>query len=144
VGTGPFLFSLWNQGDRIVLERNPLYYGDKAQLYSVVYNLWAGVPMNMYELGQLDVAEVDLAYYDRIIDDSGPFHGELVITPELALTYIGFDCTRPPFDDPNIRKAFIMAVNKDRIIGLVSRNTQMQPMGYCLKVCQGITNGLSV
>jgi oligopeptide transport system substrate-binding protein len=129
VGTGPFLFSLWNQGDRIVLERNPLYYGDKALLYSVVYNLWAGVPMNMYELGQLDVAEVDLAYYDRIIDESGPFHDELVITPELALTYIGFDCTRPPFDDPNIRKAFIMAVNKDRIIGLVSRNTQNAAYG---------------
>jgi oligopeptide transport system substrate-binding protein len=128
-GTGPFRFHSWQVGSEFVLERNPVYYGEKAILYSVVFHLWAGVPMNMYELDELDVADVDLSYYDRIMDQSGSFFSELIVTPELSLTYLGFDCTKAPFDDPNIRKAFTLAVNKDRIVKITSRNTQSAAYG---------------
>jgi oligopeptide transport system substrate-binding protein len=128
-GTGPFRFYSWEPGNQFVLQRNPLYYGEQARLASVVFHLWAGVPMNMYELGDLDVAEVDLSYYDRLVDEAGPFLAELVITPVLDLTYLGFNCTVEPFNDPLIRQAFSKAVNKEKIVKIASRGTQNAAYG---------------
>jgi len=122
-GTGPFILKNWTQGSQLVLERNSLYYGEKAKLDQVVYKLLSGIPMNMYELGQVDVADVDVSYYDEVMDPSGPFYSQLAITPALTLTYLGFDVTKPPFDDINVRKAFTMAVNKQKLASLMFRDT---------------------
>jgi oligopeptide transport system substrate-binding protein len=120
-GTGPFRFKSWTQGSQLVLERNPLYYGDKAKLNQVVYKLLAGIPVNLYESGAIDVADVDVSYYDRVMDPAGSFYGQLVVTPELTLTYLGFDVTKPPFDDVGVRKAFAMAVDKQKLATLMFR-----------------------
>ncbi|MGA3094006.1 MAG: peptide ABC transporter substrate-binding protein [Dehalococcoidales bacterium] len=122
-GTGPFRLNLWTQGSQLVLERNPLYYGDKAKLNKVVYKLLAGIPMNLYESGDIDVADVDVSYYDRVMDPAGSFYSQLVVTPELSLTYLGFDVTKPPFDDAGVRKAFAMAVDKQKLDSLMFRDT---------------------
>ena len=122
-GTGPFRLNLWTKGDQLVLERNPLYYGDKAKLNKVVYKLLAGIPMNLYESGDIDVADMDVSYYDRVMDPAGSFYNQLVVTPELSLTYLGFDVTKPPFDDVNVRKAFAMAVDKQKLDYLMFRDT---------------------
>ena len=125
-GTGPFKLRQWDENSRLVLERNELYYGELAKVDSVVFNLWGGVPMNMYETGEIDVTEVSLSYIDRVTDEAGPFYRELVIVPELSFYYIGFNTTQPPFDDVNIRRAFSMAIDKDKLASLVFRD-MMQP-----------------
>lgn len=130
-GTGPFRLNLWTQGSQLVLERNPLYYGDKAKLNKVVYKLLAGIPMNLYESGDIDVADVDVSYYDRVTDPAGSFYSQLVVTPELSLTYLGFDVSKPPFDDPLVRRAFSMAVNKQRLAQLMFRDV-VAPAGGIL------------
>ncbi|MBA7706405.1 Periplasmic dipeptide transport protein [subsurface metagenome] len=45
----------------------------------------------------------------------------MVVVPELSFRYIGFNCTKPPFDDVNIRRAFSQAIDKDRLVSLVFR-----------------------
>ncbi len=130
-GTGPFRLNLWTRGDQLVLERNPLFYGDKPKLNKVVYKLLAGIPMNLYESGSIDIADVGLAYYDRVMDPGGPFYSQLVFTPSLSLTYLGFDITKAPFDDPSIRKAFSMSIDKQKLADLMFRNV-MAPAGGIL------------
>ncbi len=130
-GSGPFRLASWTQGSQLVLERNPLYYGDKAKLNKVVFKLLAGLPMDLYESGQIDVAGVSIDYYDRVTDPSGSFYSQLATSPELSLTYLGFDVTRTPFDDPAIRRAFAMAVDKDKIAELMFRNV-ISPAGGVL------------
>jgi oligopeptide transport system substrate-binding protein len=71
--------------------------------------------MDLYETGEIDVASVGISYIDRITDPAGDFAGELHVYPELTLTYIGFNCSQPPFDDANIRLAFAMAIDKEKI-----------------------------
>ena len=78
--------------------------------------------MNMYETGQIDVVPGYTEYIDRINDKAGPFYNQLQVTPELSFSWIGFNVTKPPFDDVNIRKAFTMAIDKDKIIDLSLRN----------------------
>ncbi|MFC2006872.1 peptide ABC transporter substrate-binding protein, partial [Chloroflexota bacterium] len=128
-GTGPFKLKQWEENQLLVLERNAVYYGKIAEVNSIAFNLWSGVPMNMYETGEIDTAGVYLDYIDLVIDNTGPFYHELVVVPELSLYYIGFNVTKPPFDDVNIRRAFSQAVNKDKLISLVFKNTVQRADG---------------
>jgi oligopeptide transport system substrate-binding protein len=121
-GTGPFKLTEWTEGSQLVLERNDLYYGKVASVGSVVFHLLSGFPMDMYETGQIDVAGVSLDYIDRVTDKAGPFYRELTIVPELSFSYIGFNSAKPPFDDANIRRAFSMAIDKDKLVSLVFRD----------------------
>ena len=120
-GTGPFRLASWQPGSSLVLERNPGYYGRVAGVARVEFKLFGGVPMNLYEDGEIDVTGVSLSYIDRATDEQGPFYTQLAIVPELSLTYIGFNAARPPFDDPYVRRAFSHAVDREKLARLVFR-----------------------
>ena len=82
--------------------------------------------MNMYETGQIDVTGVYIDYIDKVTDKAGPFYKELQVVPELSFHYIGFNFSKPPFDDVNIRRAFSQAIDKDRLVSLVFKG-MVQP-----------------
>ena len=131
-GTGPFKLKQWDENQLLVLQKSELYYGEVAKVNFVVFHLWAGVPMNMYETGEIDVTtDIYSDYIDKVTDRAGPFHQELVIVPELSFFYVGFNCERPPFDDVNIRRAFSQAIDKDKLASLVFRG-MVQPAGGIL------------
>ena len=125
-GTGPFRLKQWQERNLLVLERSELYYDEPAEVNSVVFQLYGGVPMNLYEMGQIDVAGVSMYYIDKVTDERGPFLQDLRISPELSFFYIGFNTAKPPFDDENIRRAFSHAVNRDKLASLVFRD-MVQP-----------------
>ena len=125
-GTGPFKLAQWDESNLLVLEKNELYYGELAKVNFVVFYLWGGVPMNMYETGEIDVTGVYRDYIDKITDKAGPFYKELEVVSELSFYYIGFDQSKPPFDDVNIRRAFTQAIDKDKLASLVFRD-MVQP-----------------
>ena len=128
-GTGPFRLKEWQQGQLLILERNKFYYGELAKLKQVVFHILAGMPMAMYERGEIDVTPVFRHYIDLVEDEASPFHRELAVTPELSLYYIGFDTTKPPFDDVNVRRAFCHAVDKERINRLILRGMLAEAKG---------------
>jgi oligopeptide transport system substrate-binding protein len=121
-GTGPFKLKEWSPGQRLILERSQIYYGEPAKLEQVVFSLLPYDPMALYETGKIDVVLVDPAYIDRVSDETSPLHQELAVTPELSLYYIGFNTAKPPFDDVNIRRAFCLAVNKEPIVKVILRD----------------------
>jgi oligopeptide transport system substrate-binding protein len=43
-------------------------------------------------------------------------HQELVQIPQLSTFYLSFRADRPPFEDPGVRKAFIMAINRGVLV----------------------------
>jgi oligopeptide transport system substrate-binding protein len=121
-GTGAFKLKSWDKEKELVLERNDRFYGEKAKVSRVVFLLWGGVPMNLYETDEIDVTAVHIDYIDKVTDKRGRFYQQLEIVPELSFSYIGFNVTRPPFNDPSIRRAFSLAIDKDKIISLVYKN----------------------
>lgn len=125
-GTGPFKLKQWNENQLLVLEKNELYYGEMAQLNRVVFQLWSGVSMNMYETGEIDVTGVGIDYIEKATDETGPFYLDLGVVPELSFYYLGFNTAEPPFDDVNIRRAFSLAIDKDKIASLVFKD-MVQP-----------------
>lgn len=122
-GTGPFTLARWEEGNLLELRRNPDYHGTPALVDAVEFHLLAGVPMMLYEQGHIDVVSVSSNYMDMVTDPANPVHEELVSTPELSLYYIGFDVTRPPFDDVYVRLAFCHAVDRERIVSVLFRDS---------------------
>ena len=128
-GTGPFKLEEWKKDQLLALEPNELYYGKPASVKKVAFHLLAGIPMAMYEMDEIDVAEVDENYIDIATDENGPFYKELAVFPELSLFYIGFNTQKPPFDDVNVRRAFCHALNKERIIKLTLKGMMTKADG---------------
>jgi oligopeptide transport system substrate-binding protein len=128
-GTGPFKLKEWKSGQRLILERSQIYYGEPAKLEQVIFSFLADDPMALYETGQIDVTPVSTSYIDRVSDETNPLHQELAVTPELSLLYIGFNTAKPPFDDVNIRRAFCLAVDKERIVKLILRDMLSEAEG---------------
>jgi oligopeptide transport system substrate-binding protein len=121
-GTGAFKLKEWQQSSKLVLERNSNYYGEVASLEYVEVQMYTGNEMSLYETGAIDVAGVYTTDIDRITDKDGPFYNEYHVSPLLNFSWIGFNTAEPPFDDVNVRKAFTMAIDKDKIINLTLRN----------------------
>ncbi|MFC1917343.1 peptide ABC transporter substrate-binding protein [Chloroflexota bacterium] len=121
-GTGPFQLKKWEENNLLVLARNERYHGQIPSVKQVNFRLLGGIPMVMYETGEIDATGISINYLDRVTDPAGPFLNELQIIPELSFSYIGFDHTKPPFDDINIRLAFSQAINKDKIISVLLRD----------------------
>ncbi len=142
-GTGPFKLGRWDKNSLLVLERNELYYGELAKINSVVFQLWSGVPMNMYETGEIDVTSVYRHYIDKVTDKSAPFYKELVVVSELSFFYIGFNHSKPPFDDVNVRRAFCQAIDKDKLVSLVFRDMVQRADGILPPGMPGFNKNLS-
>jgi peptide/nickel transport system substrate-binding protein len=117
VGTGPFRFAEWKEG-RIVLERNADYWGAPPTIERLVFR---AIPDGRQRLIELESGAIDVAYSIppnelQFID----LHPDLELhrAPANSVAYLAMNATRPPFDDPRVRRAVNHAVNKDPIVKL--------------------------
>jgi oligopeptide transport system substrate-binding protein len=135
-GTGPFRLKEYRIGERIILERNEHYYRERANVDSIAMNLAGGQSMAMYENDEIDITGVGLFDLDRVLDPSEPLHEELVVAPpDFSISYVGFNASMPPFDDPKFRQALNHAVDKQLIAievlsGLVEPAYGILPPGF--------------
>ena len=115
-GTGPFVLKEYRIGERLVLERNQHFYREPARIDQVRMNLAGGQSMAMYENDEIDITGVSLFDLDRLRDPDEPLSSELhVAPPGFSVSYVGFNVTMPPFDDPDFRRALNHAVDKQLI-----------------------------
>ena len=119
-GTGPFILDKYVVGEELILRKNPNYYLNLPKLDYVIFKLSGGSALAMYENNEIDITGVGVADLDRISNVDDPLNSEVVVAiPGFDLTYIGFNVSMPPFDDPNIRKALAMSINKQLIASQV-------------------------
>jgi len=133
-GTGPFKLKEWKKDELLILERNANYYLESAKLEHVVLQIFAGLGMMMYEQGEIDATGVGLSNLDRVLDPADSLNKELLTTPGLTIGYLAFGVTKPPFDDPKVRRAFALALDMDKILevslkGIAERGSGFMPPG---------------
>ncbi len=121
-GTGPFKLREWSSGIRIILERNDNYYRGMAKLEEVEF-LLQGNSMTKYEDGDIDIVGVGVADIDRVQDPDNALSKELVYAPSLSLEYIVLNTNVPPFDDSKVRQALCYAVDKGKIVDILTKDT---------------------
>ncbi|MGE5264709.1 MAG: peptide ABC transporter substrate-binding protein [Acidobacteriota bacterium] len=126
-GTGPYKLQEYVRGQRLILVKNDNYYLDpKPQVQEVDFILGGGSFMTMYENGDIDSVPVTINDIERVNDPNSPLNKELFIGPELSTSFIVFNTRKPPFDDPKVRQAFAMAIDRAKITDVVYKK-MVQP-----------------
>ncbi len=117
VGTGPFKFTEWVPNAHISLTAFDGYRDNSLpKVDEVKFNIVPEPATRQVGLvsGQYDLLPgVDPATALQLKSSAGVTVHE---TRELSYTLIGINATRAPFDNPSVRRALNMAVNRDEII----------------------------
>ncbi len=117
VGTGPFRFKRWVQGDRVELERNPDYWGPKPKLSAVTFRFIAdpAAATEAMLAGDLDAFPNFPApeALDKFRRD--PRFAVHIGTTE-GKTIVALNEARPPFDDIRVRRALAYAIDRKAVI----------------------------
>ncbi len=120
VGTGPFVLKSYSIGERMVLSKNPHYWGDAAYLDEVQLLLAGGSAMAMYENDEIDITGIGLADLERVSDPTEEISKDVIeVPPSFRTSYIGFNVEEPPFDDVHFRRALNFAVDKTLVANAV-------------------------
>ena len=119
-GTGPFQLAEYKVGESLVLTKNDAYHLGAPNLGEVELILSGGTSMLMYENDEIHLAGVGLADLDRILDPAHSLNDELRrAPPSFSVQYIGLNVSEPPLDDPNVRQALNLAIDKQEIASIV-------------------------
>ena len=123
-GTGPFKLEQFQFGEAIILAKNEDYYRDpRPFLDQINFSLTGGSSMIRYENDETDLVPVGINDIERVTDPNNPLNEDLEVATRMSVFYIGFNVNQPPFDDPEIRRAFNMALDKEKIVGVVYKET---------------------
>jgi oligopeptide transport system substrate-binding protein len=128
-GTGPYRLIRWEPGKLELLERFDGFYLPPPPIRYLVTQLYAGVGTRLYETGAIDITSVSRADVARMRDPAEPLHAEFHESASMCTSYISFDVTQPPFDDPQVRQAFALAVDRQRYIDIVLRGAAIPAHG---------------
>ena len=118
VGTGPFKFVEWKQGQYVKVEANEEYFQGRPNFDTITYKT---VPDSNSLLAQLQAGDIhymafqseDLATAQKL-NEQGKIR--LESGPSLAYNYLGWNQLNPLFQDKEVRQALTHAINREEII----------------------------
>lgn len=141
VGNGPFrMAEAWAHNQFVRLSRAD----DDALLDEVLFRIYADDPGQVQQYqdftsGQLHMAEVPSGQHRRTVEqfgrgDRGLIGPGVLDGPRAAVYLYGFDTSRPPFDDPAVRRAVALLIDRAAIadevfLGTRAAATSLVPPG---------------
>ena len=112
VGSGPYVFQGWQRGVAVTLTRNDKYWGTKGPFPTVVFR---AVPDAATRVANLQAGASDLAVTlnsDLAAQLKGSARAKVVSVPTERVAYLRINPTKPPFDNPQVRQAVALAVDR--------------------------------
>ncbi len=129
--SGPYELSFWRLNDKVQLTKNPRYWDAANTQTETIDLLPVGSPnvaLNLYSRGQADIVWDKELVPTELLDVLLPrpdFH----TFNFLATYFFRFNLTRKPFDDPRVRRALALAVDKSRLVGRITRSGEKPAAG---------------
>lgn len=117
VGTGPFVIKEWLPDRTLRLEKRDDYFDNKAIVRGIVYRI---IPEDLtavteFELGNIDVISIPASHFRKFMDDP-KWNRHIYPVKGINTYYLGMNCSRPPFDRTDIRKAVSLAIDRDKLL----------------------------
>lgn len=125
IGTGPFTFVAYQKDAVIRYAANPDYWGEKPKVEQLIFAI---TPDAAVRLQKLKAGECQLMPFPAPADLDGiRADPNLKLDEQAGLNvgYLAYNTTMAPFDDPKVRKALNMAMNKQAIIDAVFQGAGM-------------------
>jgi peptide/nickel transport system substrate-binding protein len=133
IGTGPYLFAEWRPQEKVILKKNPDYFGpepyfDEIHLIPIEDDKTAEVAL---EAGDIDWSRISIPSIQRF-EDNADF--EVWKKPSLRYRWIAMNIEHPKLQDINVRKAIIYAIDVPSILqatylGQVDQECALVPPG---------------
>ena len=145
-GTGPYRLVKRDVGE-IVLEANPNYHGAKPKISRVVHYLSGGSTYPRYQNNEIEFAGIgveDLQLLQEAREEKSNLHAQYFETVEMSTSYIGFNTKQAPFDDPKVRRAFAMTVDREGLAHEVLKDLVLPAYGILPPGMPGYRDGLKV
>ncbi|MEL6583759.1 MAG: ABC transporter substrate-binding protein [Pseudomonadota bacterium] len=117
IGTGPFTFTEWRQGDSVILTRNPDYWGTPVALEEATFKFISDPTAALAAMltGDLDAFPTFPAPENLAQFEADPRFRVIVGSTE-GETILSTNNTMPPLDDVRVRKAIAHAIDRQAIV----------------------------
>lgn len=133
IGSGPYLFHEWRPQEKVILKKNPDYFGpepawDEIHLIPIEDDKTAEVAL---EAGDLDWTRISIPSIQRFEENPDFLVWK---KPSLRYRWIAMNVQHPKLQDINVRKAIIYAIDVPSILqatymGQVERECALIPPG---------------
>jgi peptide/nickel transport system substrate-binding protein len=133
VGTGPVRFVSWTKDDKVVLEANPDYWGGRIDADRVIFR---SVPETAPRIAGLLKGELDVItqlppdHSDRVNANPGT---QVVGTLYAGLYVLAVNSKVPPLDNPLVKQALSLAMDRETIVKELWRGRGIVPSGPIAK-----------
>lgn len=130
VSNGPFKLTEWSHNAQITIMKNENYYDvANIKLDGVQFAILddENTAWQRYDGGEFDfLTPLPQAVVAQLKAEN---HPELVIGGDLATYYYNFNTEVEPFNNANIRKALVMALDKETIVNNIAQGGQIAAEG---------------
>lgn len=134
VGTGPFSFVSWKQGEQLLLKKNAAYFGGVPKVENLQFRIYPNIEWETiyadFQQGKLDQSIVpsskqhELKQKGLLSEEEG-----YIRRPTLSLVYLGLNTKKAPLNDSNVRRALSYAVDTQAIVEDVSKGSNLHTKG---------------
>ncbi|WP_235277381.1 peptide ABC transporter substrate-binding protein [Methylacidiphilum kamchatkense] len=127
VCNGPYILDEWKINDRIVLKKNPRYWAQssiKTKELDLLTTTKASTAFNLFYCGIADlILDKGLVptFFIEKIRQKPYFHS----SPIFATYFYRFNTQRKPLNDSRIRRALAMAIDKSRLVRIITRGGEL-------------------
>ncbi len=131
VGTGPYKLARLEFSKDIVLQANDDYFKHRPNIDKISFHVIADnmTRFLMLKSKQLDIGALSPIEYERKLPKGFKKDFNIFENVALAYTYLGFNLKKKKFQDPRVREALSLAIDRDEIVDIMF-------FGHA-KVCRG-------
>lgn len=130
ISNGPFKLAEYTTGDKIILEKNEYYWNaDSVKLDKIVATMIVdeSTILTAYESGDLHAIDtMPNQEIPRLIAEDPTFK----IFPQIGTYYYVFNVDKEPTNDPKVRRALALAIDRKAIVEQVTKAGQEPATGF--------------
>lgn len=119
VGTGAYILENWSNIDKIILKKNKNYFRGEPKIDKLVFK---AIPEAGVRVIGLETGEIDVAYTVSPIDVPTVIKNnnlDIISKSPSAIEFIGFNTSKAPFNNKDLRKAVTYALDVNEILKAV-------------------------
>jgi oligopeptide transport system substrate-binding protein len=122
IGNGPFMIkpgTKWEHNQRISLVRNENYFGNKPNLDGIEFVIFPAqgrleAEYRAFTAGEVDFARIPPTLFKQAEGTYKP-QGSFIKSEQPGINYLLINNAKPPFNNPDARKALSMAIDREAI-----------------------------